>query len=731
MDTFLSLTLPEAIESFQNITNGGHNLIIVDGRLPQILDPETVARAIKTSNGGQYTTLAILLKSNTFEKDDAFIMSLLDSGYSKCLMESQLLPVYISKLREIQYAVRQQSIIATQQVLYASLNANHEPIIITDDVFRIQYANKAAERLFDVKVEEILSRPLVDVTHLNETEVQCINVAASTSAEFDLKLSVKRKSSDAQSVNCHFKAVTCIGRKPTHFLITFGMTPNNSTVTDHMANDASINPVQSTSSLSALQQSQTTSSMPKPNSEPRGSLHGSIRRGSYTSLGFDARSIASENIRRTSLAKLSALPLEAPITKVVSILSQVQESCSPDEAKLLDKVMEFLKREGLYSPQVKDMRTDDPVATDLIGALLTQGPSNTLSSRRSSNDSVVRTTNRQGSVLLPLKGKGNSIVNDLLQSCLDWNFDIFRLEQLSERHPLVFLGMELFRRFEVFAAFNIDERTCKAWLSVIEAHYHSTNTYHNSTHAADVMQATAVFLCKLQQRDSQLMDRIDEATALVSAAAHDIDHPGRSSAFLCNSNSSLAILYNDTCVLESHHAALMFHLTLNDDKINIFKNLDRETYKLVRSVIIDMILATEMTRHFEHLAKFVSVFGTENEHEVHTDSDDNHMLIRRMLIKCADVSNPARPFRFCAEWAERIAEEYFTQTDEEKRFGLPIVMPMFDRSTCSIAKSQIGFIEFIIQDMMKAWDGFIRMPQLITCMEYNYIQWKQRDVQPS
>lgn len=32
--------------------------------------------------------------------------------------------------------------------------------------------------------------------------------------------------------------------------------------------------------------------------------------------------------------------------------------------------MEFLKREGLYNPQLKEMRTDDPVATDLIGALL-------------------------------------------------------------------------------------------------------------------------------------------------------------------------------------------------------------------------------------------------------------------------------------------------------------------------------------------------------------------------
>lgn len=149
------------------------------------------------------------------------------------------------------------------------------------------------------------------------------------------------------------------------------------------------------------------------------------------------------------------------------------------------------------------------------------------------------------------------------------------------------------------------------------------------------------------------MDRIDEATALISAAAHDIDHPGRSSAFLCNANNFLAVLYNDMCVLESHHAALTFKLTLRDDKVNIFKNLDRETYKLVRSITVDMILATEMTRHFEHLAKFVSVFGTDTEQEVHTDTEDNHMLIRRMLIKCADVSNPARPFGFCVEWAGR------------------------------------------------------------------------------
>lgn len=87
------------------------------------------------------------------------------------------------------------------------------------------------------------------------------------------------------------------------------------------------------------------------------------------------------------------------------------------------------------------------------------------------------------------------------------------------------------------------------------------------------------------------------------------------------------------------------------------------------------------------------------------EKEENQNLVRRMLIKCADVSNPSRPFFFSVEWARRIADEYFNQTDEEKKRGMPIVMPMFDRVTCSIAKSQIGFIEYIIEDMMNAWEG--------------------------
>jgi len=46
---------------------------------------------------------------------------------------------------------------------------------------------------------------------------------------------------------------------------------------------------------------------------------------------------------------------------------------------------------------------------------------------------------------------------------------------------------------------------------------------------------------------------------------------------------------------------------------------------------------------------------------------------------------------------------YF-QTDEEKLNHLPVVMPMFDRASCSIPKSQIGFMDYIINDMFETWD---------------------------
>ncbi|XP_017123320.1 high affinity cAMP-specific and IBMX-insensitive 3',5'-cyclic phosphodiesterase 8 isoform X3 [Drosophila elegans] len=695
LDVTLVKSKEEALDTLQKsyATAQCYHLIIIDARSTKNLDAEHIARTIRHTHGHHLTTIIAVCKKSFFEKDDVLI-ALLDAGVNRCVAETTNLAMCSVELKQILHSIiRPHNVMSTQQALYTALHRLKEVVLITDDLLRIQYANRATERLLNMRLDEIISKQLEDifVSDLSTISEQCKNIK-----EFDGILTVRRKSQEGIPMHVRVVPVACIGSAPTHLIFNFDV-PGG--------------------------QMDFIATLPQPKEAPRGSLH-SVRRCS-----FDVRSIASDGLRRTSLAKLTSLPLEAPITKIINLLSQVQENCSADEARLIDKVLEFLKREGLYSPQMKEIRTDDPIATDLIGALLT-GPS-VYSSRRSSNDSIIRTgSSTRTATIVPAKMKSNPIIMELLDESLSWDFDIFKLEEITDYHPLLYLGMEMFRRFDVFATLNIDENVCKAWLAVIEAHYRKSNTYHNSTHAADVMQATGAFITQLTNKDMLVMDRMEEATALIAAAAHDVDHPGRSSAFLCNSNDALAVLYNDLTVLENHHAAITFKLTLGDDKINIFKNLDKETYKSARSTIIDMILATEMTRHFEHLAKFVSVFGGEEprEHNSQTD-EETSILMRRMLIKVADVSNPARPMQFCIEWARRIAEEYFMQTDEEKQRHLPIVMPMFDRATCSIPKSQIGFIEYIIQDMMHAWESFIDMPQLITYMQINYSQWKKYDEQ--
>jgi high affinity cAMP-specific and IBMX-insensitive 3',5'-cyclic phosphodiesterase 8 len=94
-------------------------------------------------------------------------------------------------------------------------------------------------------------------------------------------------------------------------------------------------------------------------------------------------------------------------------------------------------------------------------------------------------------------------------------------------------------------------------------------------------------------------------------------------------------------------------------------------------------------------------FQTFQQNETYTQ--ENKTLIKRILIKCADVSNPCRPLDICKEWTKRIANEYFDQTDEEKEKGLPVVMATFDRTSCNIPKAQISFIDYFINDMFSSW----------------------------
>jgi len=240
------------------------------------------------------------------------------------------------------------------------------------------------------------------------------------------------------------------------------------------------------------------------------------------------------------------------------------------------------------------------------------------------------------------------------------------------------------------------------------------------------------------------VEHVHAMAALIAATIHDLDHPGFGNSYLINANHHLAILYNDVSVLENHHAALAFHMMLNDPSLNICAALSRDEYRTLRLAVVDFVLATDMRRHFEYLAKFQqNIIGSNATPRQDMSDDDSpactprdasmsandhsvqSMVTCRMLIKCADICNPARPWRLCREWAFRIVEEYFRQTADERSRALPLTMETFDRDTCNVPRTQCGFIDMFAREMFTSWTEFTNMSHLNDQLNDNYVRWQQ------
>lgn len=682
-DCSVSSSADAAVESY---LNSQPHLVFIDARSKTHIDPVTLCRTLRGFRGSQFSCIVAIVKKGLADKEEAAIIPLLKCGYNRWFTETCSLGVCLNEMIQLEHndLVNLWKLRASE-ALFSALHFARDGVIVTGPAHEIQFMNRAAEKLVGYSVEEMLG---VDAQELHRTDSLKADVATSIytqlkkGKEWEGTLFHKRKSGECIPMWSKIAPVEI-----------------HTGVSDHV-----------------VYIKEAPFFMEKPFSPD--------------AVGMN---------RRQSFAKFHAMTIEAPITKVINMLVATQENSTAMVAQALERVIEILRSTELYNPQlgVGQGKSEDQMTSDLVTGLINTGQKPT-GVRRLSHETALMKVNVANATaptgMLPSLSTAPSKIKDLLEGDTKWEFDIIELESLTGRRPLIWLGLSLFSKLNVHTSLECDDATIRSWLQLVESHY-LDNPYHNSTHAGDVMQATAYFLLKLRKKD--IFDPLDEAICMVSAAVHDIDHPGKSSPFLCNSDNELAILYNDRSVLESHHAAFAFKLTLSDEKVNIFQKLEREVYRSVRASIIDMVLATEMNKHFEHLSKFVNVFQKpipedepfEPEHgdPAGLRSPENLVLIKRMLIKCSDVSNPARPISLCSQWAYRIAEEYCAQTDEEKRRGLPVVMPSFDRATCNIANSQTGFISYFVRDMFRAWSDFGDFPELVEYIEKNFIYWKDKE----
>ncbi|KAK0393048.1 hypothetical protein QR680_000032 [Steinernema hermaphroditum] len=311
-----------------------------------------------------------------------------------------------------------------------------------------------------------------------------------------------------------------------------------------------------------------------------------------------------------------------------------------------------------------------------------------------------------------------------MQQLNDWGPNVFKIHELSKGHALTSITYSLLHQRGLLKTFEIPSHQLITYLLHLEHHYRE-NPYHNQIHAADVAQSMHVLISSPALKD--VFTDLEILAAIMAGAMHDVDHPGFTNQYLINSNSELAIMYNDESVLEQHHLAVAFKLLQesNCDFLSGFSKKQRQTF---RKIVIDMVLATDMSKHMSLLADLktmVEAKKVSGSHALELDKYNDRIQVLQSMIHLADLSNPTKPIELYRCWNERICEEYWRQGDREKDLGLEI-SPMCDRTNVTLEKSQVGFIDYIVHPIFETWADLVypHAQNILDQLEENR-QWYQ------
>ncbi|KAJ9513056.1 hypothetical protein QJQ45_029455 [Haematococcus lacustris] len=351
----------------------------------------------------------------------------------------------------------------------------------------------------------------------------------------------------------------------------------------------------------------------------------------------------------------------------------------------------------------------------------------------------------------------------VLESANHWQFDAFKLCEVTEGHTLSALGYYTLHQAGLINHFRMKPTHLARFLRAVEDGY-INNPYHNKTHAADVLQTFHLIL----RRGGLIPGYVDPLThvaCLLAAVVHDFEHVGRTNDFLINTGSDLAILYNDRAPLENHHLAAAFQL-LRKPEFNFMPDLTKAEHDKLRKTVIDLVLATDMKQHFSIVSHFTTVhrlgsggsmapsvaslpiprrslscgssnnnslFGgagsgvDDEEAQIVVPLDETERMISLQLaLKCADLGHTAAALPVHLKWVAGLEEEFFRQGDAERAAGLPI-SPLFDRMKQGISKSQVGFFDIVVIPLYHSFSRvFTGTKPLLTFVMRNYKVWNEQ-----
>ncbi|KAM3656728.1 3',5'-cyclic-AMP phosphodiesterase 4C isoform 1-T1 [Ammospiza maritima maritima] len=460
-----------------------------------------------------------------------------------------------------------------------------------------------------------------------------------------------------------------------------------------------------------------------------------IKRGSSSSLPSGSKASLSEDAhQKLSRETLEELDWCLDQLETLQTRHSVSEMASNKFKRMLNRELSHLSETSRSGNQVSEYISStflDKQHEVEIPSALAKDKEKERRKRPMSQISGVRKLKHSSSLAaagIPRFGvrtEHEALLAKELEDTNKWGLDVFKVAEYSGNRPLTVIMYSIFQERDLMKTFRIPVNTFITYMLTLEDHYHADVAYHNSLHAADVAQSTHVLL-STPALEAVFTD-LEILAAIFASAIHDVDHPGVSNQFLINTNSELALMYNDASVLENHHLAVGFKL-LQEENCDIFQNLSRKQRQTLRKMVIDMVLATDMSKHMNLLADLKTMVETKKVTSLGVlllDNYSDRIQVLQNMVHCADLSNPTKPLELYRQWTDRIMVEFFHQGDREREKGMEI-SPMCDKHTASVEKSQVGFIDFIAHPLWETWADLVHpdAQELLDTLEDNR-EWYQ------
>eukprot|EP01130_Rhizamoeba_saxonica_P015721 TRINITY_DN7101_c0_g1_i1.p1 TRINITY_DN7101_c0_g1~~TRINITY_DN7101_c0_g1_i1.p1 ORF type:complete len:460 (+),score=92.02 TRINITY_DN7101_c0_g1_i1:27-1406(+) len=416
--------------------------------------------------------------------------------------------------------------------------------------------------------------------------------------------------------------------------------------------------------------------------------------------------------------------LDSPVVKAIDILKRLKPELGGARDDDLDFVISVLTSNQIvkHMPDLDggENNSEDKIDSDIRSYLLYQSGKE----KNTKIDDLLHTLNpakivHNLSELENINPEFLDIIDEYLGKC---NFPSVEINDITDGNILLYTALAIFNKRDLINRFNIDERLLINFLQNIESGYKvGNNPYHNNMHGAEVLQCLDYLIYTTHLID--YLSDTHELGAILAAIIHDYKHPGYNNHFIVSTGNDIALIYNDKSVLENYHLSQSFQILY---ECQLLSHLPAQALRSVRKIIIDMVLATDMTQHFDILGQF----KTKQAAGVLTPKNNGDpTLLLEIAIKCADLGHTTKMKESHINWTNRINTEFYNQGEEEKGLGLE-VSPFMDKEKANIPKSQSGFITYIVLPLFQAFvTQFPKSGQMLVQLRSNLSYWNIRKLE--